>query len=595
MCGIFGYKGTSNATKKVLDGLKRLEYRGYDSWGIAIHAGSMIHLAKKAGKIVDITYSNLGLADSSIAIGHTRWATTGAVSDKNAHPHFSTDHSFALAQNGIVENYSNLKKYLLDKGYQFNTETDTEVIVKLIEEELKSSPTLKEAVRKAFLRLQGRNTIIILNKKTNGILACRNGSPLIVGIDKNTGDTYISSDVLSFSQYVQQIHVMENNQMVEVNDKPRFFSLVSGQEQFYNLEPLTIESVKIDKDGYDHFMIKEINEAPFVIEQVINQDNEKFERLIKAIKNSGNNGNVYTIGSGTAGMAAAQIAYYLRVYGNIMVNNLVGGDARDYFDLFTPQDILIVPSQSGETADVLEVLEVAKSKGAKIACYVNMRGSAMTRISDFVFMSNAGPEICVMSTKIFVSQITWGYLLAKAVVGKIEEGKQNLKVLQDAVRNILQDKDILSKIKTVSLRLSSAKDIFLMGKSQNMQIMNEGMIKLIEGTYKHAHSIPAGDLKHYAITLMEEGVPVLAAISNDNVKSDLLNAVDQVRARGAKVIAIASEPNDLFDIFIQVPDLSETSAIVNVLVLQLLAYYLAVMLGNDVDHPRNIAKCVTVK
>lgn len=588
MCGIIGYKGMNNATAKILDCLKRLEYRGYDSWGIAVQSDK-IYVTKKAGKISDIILENIYLPQSSVGIGHTRWATSGKVNDINAHPHNSTDNSFVLAHNGIVENYEKLKNELIKIGYVFESETDTEVIVKLIEEEFKSSTNFRTAVQKAFKKLNGRNTIIIL-KNDSEIYSIKNGSPLIVGFDNK--EIYLSSDILSFAPYVKKIIVVDNGQLVYVNDKIKIYDLNSDKEVDYKIEDIDIINSKVDKRGFDHFMIKEIYENPYVIQQVINQDEKGYIELAETIKKAR---NVYTIGSGTAGIAAAQIAYYLKVFGGIKAVSLIGGDSGEYFNFFDENDIIIAPSQSGETADVLEVLEFAKSKGAKIASYVNMPGSTMTRLSNFKFMANAGPEICVMSTKIFVSQIAWGYLLAKTIDGKFEEGKENLLFTINNLSNYLKNKESILRIRQIARELIKSRDIFLMGKSQNMQITNEGMVKIIEGTYKHAHSIPAGDLKHYAITLIEDGVPVIALVSNDNVKSDILNAISEVKARGAKVIAIANENNDLYDYYIKVPENNETSAIINVTSLQLLAYYMTVELGNNVDKPRNIAKSVTVK
>lgn len=257
--------------------------------------------------------------------------------------------------------------------------------------------------------------------------------------------------------------------------------------------------------------------------------------------------------------------------------------------------MIIAPSQSGETADVLEVLEVAKKKGVKIASFVNMSGSTMTRMSDIKFMTQSGPEVCVMSTKVFVSQIAWGYLIAKIAQGKLKEGVRNLNDLAYQMDKYLKDRKNHKAIKLIGKKLIKAKNIFLLGKYQNLNIIKEGMVKIIEGTYKHAHAIPAGDLKHYAITLIEKGVPVISAVSCDVAERDILNAVNEVKARGATIIGISPKPHQSFDFHLQVPDTKETSAIMNIIPLQLLSYYMTVELGHNVDKPRNIAKSVTVK
>ncbi len=589
MCGIFGYVGNKNAGKIVVEGLKRLDYRGYDSWGVAVNTHEGLHVTKDIGK-VDAGTANLTLPDTKIAIGHTRWATHGSVTQNNAHPHFSTDKSFVVAQNGIVENFEELKENLKIKGYAFKTQTDTEVIVRLIEEKLKEIHDLPEAIRMAFLDLAGRNTIIILHKNGD-IIAARNGSPLLVGRNKQTKEIFISSDSLSISGHAAEMLVLDNNQMiVHVGQDISLYDTKTGKQLAIHFEKMDIKKQVIDKGKYDHFMMKEIYETPQVIETIIKSQDD-VEKFARAIKNAR---TVYTIGSGTAGGAAAQIAFYLREISEINAISLVGADASDYYQLFGKDDLIIAPSQSGETADVLEVLEVAQKKGMKIASYVNMPGSMMSRISDFAFMSHAGPEICVMSTKIYTSQIAWGYFVASVVAGKKEQAIKNLKKVSAEIKKLFEPSSI-KHLQRVAKYLSKQKHIFILGKGQNFLIAKEGMIKMIEGSYIHAHAMPAGDLKHYAITLIEKGTPVIAILSKDKSYNDVLNAIHEVRARGAYVVALSPEENKGFDMHIPVPDLGEVSAIYNVVPFQLITYYMSVMLGNNVDKPRNIAKSVTVK
>ena len=592
MCGIFGYKGNQqNAGQIVVEGLKRLDYRGYDSWGIGLAIKGSLMVKKQVGKISEV--GNLDLPSSSTAIAHTRWATTGAVTQVNAHPHSSTDQSFILAQNGIVENFCDLRKCLLKNKYKFISETDTEVIVRLIEDDLKKEKNYFSAIRKSFLKLQGRNTIILLTK-TGEIYAARNGSPLVIGINSQTKEIFLSSDTLSFAPYADKMIVLENNQLVFVdnNQTIKIFNMKTGNQCKYKIENLTMNANKIDKEGYDHFMIKEIFETPDVIKQIINQDQNKILAFAQKIKTAK---QVYVIGSGTAGFAAAQIAFYLRIFGKINTISLVGADSRSYYNLFQKGDLMIAPSQSGETADVIEVLEFAKAKGVSIASIVNMPGSIMTRMSDFPFMCNAGPEICVMSTKVFSSQIAWGYLVAKAVEEKYQEGRKNLTVLSVAVYKYLHNRKNHVLLKNLAGKLAKKKSIFLLGKYQNFSIISEGMVKIIEGAYVHAHALPAGDLKHYVIALMEKEMAVIAVVSNDVVKNDINTAIDEIRLRGAEVVAIAHQKLANYDVYLPTEDTGEIDAIGNVIPLQLLAYYMAVQLGNNVDKPRNIAKSVTVK
>lgn len=596
MCGIFGYTGSKDASEIVMTGLKRLEYRGYDSWGVAIideksPKEDRIKILKQVGSIGDYK-DNVDMPYSFLGIGHTRWATHGAVNQVNAHPHYSTDKSFALAQNGILENYEGLKKELNDKGYEFNTGTDTEVIVRLVEDKLKQAVDLEEAVREAFLEMEGRNTIILITNDDQ-IIAARNGSPLVIGKNEETEEVFVSSDTLSFAPFASKVIVLDSGEMVVIKDKKVFISNIKSKAVVNKeFEKIDFESGIIDKEGFEHFMVKEIFDSPYVIRQLTNQSEKEYIKLAEAVKKAR---KVYTIGSGTTGVAASQIAYFLRALGNIDATALVGADASEYIPLMTAEDLIISPSQSGETADVLEILEQLKEKKVKIASVVNMPGSTMTRMSDFKFQAQAGPEICVMSTKVFISHLSWGYLLSKTVAGKWGEGISSLRTLADHIEGYLGNEKSLKEIESLAQHLKNKKDIFLLGKGQNYQMVREGMVKLIEGSYKHAHAIPAGDLKHYAITLMEEGVPVIVALSDDSVKSDVLNAVNEVKARGAEIIGISSEKIANFDFQILVPETGETSSIMNVIPLQLLAYFLAVKLGNNVDKPRNIAKSVTVK
>lgn len=587
MCGIFGYKGVSNdASNIVFSGLKKLDYRGYDSWGVAVCTDNKILIKKDVGKISDI--KNLDLPNSSLSIGHTRWATTGSVCKLNSHPHFSTDKSFALVQNGIVENFEELKIDLIKKGYKFESETDTEVIVRLIESQ--NNPNLIESIRLAFLQLKGRNTIAIIDSKNNQIIALRNGSPLIIGTNKN--DFFLSSDTFSLSSFATNYIDLDNFEMVILGKNIEFLNAKTGEKIKKVLKTMDISDINANKGKYDHFMIKEIMESPLCIDNIIKTDKKLLQSLADCIKQSK---RVYCIGSGTAGNAAAQIAHYLKKFASIPAISLVGADADDYFNIFSKDDLIISPSQSGETSDVIEVLEIAKSKGVKIASLVNMPGSMMSRLSDFKFRSNVGAEICVMSTKVFVAQICWGYLLAKTVVGQYNQAIKDLKNLSVSTKIYLDNKKNHQQIKKIASILTKNKDIFILGKGQNFQIAKEGMIKIIEGTYKHAHAIPAGDLKHYAITLIEKNIYTIVLFSPDNSVNDLNNAVNEIRSRGGSIIGVNQDNQTNFDYHLPVSKTGETSAIFNVIPLQLLAYYMATKLGNNVDKPRNIAKSVTVK
>lgn len=592
MCGIFGVSG-AQAPSRVVAGLKRLEYRGYDSWGVvAVLPSSSLEVEKHVGKISQV--EGLGLPDTQLAVGHTRWATHGGVTQQNAHPHLATTGRFAVVHNGIVQNFAQLKAELTEAGYQFVSETDTEVIVGLIERQQLEDPeaSLAEVVRQVFKMLEGRNTIAVVSA-AGELVAVRQGSPLVVGRGKRADELFVSSDTLSFADQVDQIALIDNGQQILIqNGQIKLFSVAQGAEVKLVWQPLDVTAQVIDLEGYPDFMSKEIHESAAVVARVIDQPEAELQHLAQKIKQSR---QVYTIGSGTAGVAAAQLAYYLRAWGNVSATSLVGADAVEYLGLIGPSDLVIAPSQSGETADVLEILELLKLKQVPIATYVNMPGATMTRLADFPFLAQAGPEVCVMSTKILVSQMAWGYLVAKTVAGQMASAKQFLTQLQQVFSELLNDETWLQQVADVADYLADQSDIFLMAKGQNFQTIREGMIKIIEGSYRHAHAISAGDLKHYAITLMESGVPVVAVMSQDSALSDVLNAAHEVKTRGASLVGIGPKTESGFEHFIEVPDVGEVSAIANVLPLQLMAYHMAKKLGHDVDHPRNIAKSVTVK
>lgn len=588
MCGIFGYVGTKNNAGNILqEGLQRLSYRGYDSWGIGVIAESKISVEKAIGKVPE---KKIKFPLSRYGLGHTRWATHGGVTQANAHPHMATDKSFVLVQNGIFENYLVYKK-TLEADYIFYSETDTEVLLRLIEQERDKADNLFEAVRQVLPHIKGRNTFAIMTE-AGEFIAARNGSPLVVGATTSESEVYFSSDTLSFAPYVDKICVIENGQIVHYKAGVlKLYSAATGDELPLKFTKNNLVQSKIDKEGYPHYMLKEIFEQPTCITQIAVSDVGAINELTQVIRTSK---HVYTIGSGTTGLAAAQFAYYLRTIGKIHATSLIGAGAQSYQDLFEEGDLIIAPSQSGETADVLEVIEYAKQRGVKIASCVNMPGSMLTRISDYPFMVQAGPEICVCSTKVFTAHLAWGYLLAKAVARQTEEGIRNLERLATTMQTVLDNSAMNQQVQKIAKDLSVKEHIFLLAKEQNLQIAGEGMVKIIEQSYRHAHAIPAGDLKHYAITLMEPGVPVIVLLSEDGVKHDVLNALHQIQARGADTMAIAPSMQE-GSVTILVPDAGEVSAILNIIPLQLLAYYMGVALGNDIDKPRNIAKSVTVK
>lgn len=589
MCGIFGYIGKDNASKIILEGLKRLEYRGYDSWGVAVVEEGEIDVIKKVGPIGEFKELE-SLPNSHIGIGHTRWATHGGVTTLNAHPHFSIDKSFVVAQNGIVENYQELKVTLSKLGHKFTTQTDTEVIVRLIEEKLKYEHDLYEAIRKAFLDLSGRNTIIVLTTEGNHIIAVRNGSPLVIGVGKD--EIFFASDTLSFADRTNKVIYVNNYEMVEYLDGKITLSMVkTGKKLNYQVAELDNEAVNIAKDGFDHFMIKEIVEQKYTINEAVQYTEKELEPLVNAIKESH---RVYLVGAGTASFAAGQIAFFLRKYAGVQAIELKSYEMESYKELFSKKDVIIAISQSGETADTIEALEFAKVKGTKIASLVNMLGSTTTRMSDFPYFSRSGPEICVASTKAFTAQSAWGLLLALTIAGKYKEAKKSIKDVTLALEDYFNSK-LFSQIKKLVKKIKDKEHFFVLGKGQNYYISLEGALKVKEITYKHFEGFAAGELKHGVIALVEKGTPVFVIVSEDDNKSDMLNSAAQVNARGAMVIGIGKENNELYEEFVQTPKIEFADSIVNVIPFQLLSYFLGVELGCPPDRPRNLAKSVTVK
>ncbi len=591
MCGIFAYVGGKPAAPQVFAGLRRLAYRGYDSWGVVAQVASSLQCEKAVGSVPTLEMEPK-VAASVVALGHTRWATHGGVTKANAHPHLAKDNSFALVHNGIVENSRELAAALKKQGHEFISQTDSEVLVRQVEQFLTEKLQLQEALRITAKRAEGRNTFAVLTLE-GVILAVRNGSPLVVGRSSGGEEILLSSDSLSLGAACSEILVVENGQIVQVQDgKVKLFTVSTGKPVKANFAPHQNQLQDLNKAGYAHFMLKEIHESAQTLQAVVAQSQVGLDELSQAIKNAK---TVYTIGSGTAGAAAAQIGYYLRTIANVNAISLIGAESQSYWSLFRKGDLIIAPSQSGETADVLEVLEHAQQKGVKIASYVNMAGSMMTRMSDFPFMAGAGPEVCVMSTKIFLSQCAWGFLLAHSVASTYSAGITQLRSAAAQIDILLADTQLQQQLRALAKTLANSTSLFLLGKGQLMEIAREGMVKIIEGSYVHAHAIPAGDLKHYAITLMQSGVPVLVLTAQDAVLKDIESAAHEVSARGAQVYSLGSASLPMAVAHVEIADFGEASALVTIVPVQLLAYYMAVEKGNPLDTPRNIAKSVTVK
>ncbi|HCC67907.1 TPA: glutamine--fructose-6-phosphate transaminase (isomerizing), partial [Patescibacteria group bacterium] len=475
MCGIVGYSGKKNSVKIVLEGLKTLEYRGYDSWGIAVRDKGKLKIFKKIGEI-NTKLSMLPLPKTTCAIGHTRWATHGGVTITNAHPHTSIGKDFVLAQNGIVENYGILKDMLEKRKHKFVSQTDTEVIVRLIEQQIPKTYTLKDAVRKAFNILQGRNTIIILDSKEDDhIIAVRNGSPLILGVGKD--EIFLASDALAFTKYTKDVVFLDNFDLIEIfGNKFKIYDAKTGKEKKYKVTKLISKTENISKGRYNHFMLKEIVEQRDSLLRAVNHKLKDLKPLIDAISNSN---RIYVTGAGTAGFASGQIAYYLKNISKVDSIDIKSYDFQSYLPILKKEDLVIAVSQSGETADTIEILEYAQGLGCKIACIVNVEGSTIHRMSDLKYLINAGPEICVASTKVFTSQCVFGYLLAKSIVGEYRGAKTEVKKLSENLKKYFTEKTF-KHIKNLVKKIKQKNHFFILGKGQNTFISLEGALKVKE-------------------------------------------------------------------------------------------------------------------
>lgn len=591
MCGIFAVVNdkTNNAAQTVLAGLKKLEYRGYDSWGIVIKStiASTLQVDKHIGKIGD---AKTNLPKGRIAIGHTRWATHGGVTDYNAHPHLDCTGKIAVIHNGIVENYIEFKEKLIKKGHKFSSETDTEVVAHLIEEKIKNQP-ISEAVFETFNSLVGSNAIGVIDFKSETIIACRNGSPLVVGIDKKNQQFFLGSDVPAFLKYTNRVHFLDDGDAVVITKTGvKLFDLKTEKEKKLELQILDWKLEDAEKGGYSHFLLKEIMEQKETIAKTASINEKEILELANLIRQGF---ETVLIGCGTASYCALAGKYFFANAG--IESQMYGAYEFLPFSQFSNNKSLIIAiSQSGETADTLIAVRAAKKQGAKIIAVVNARGSTLERLADIILPVGAGPEIAVVSTKAFTAQLATIYLLAKTTSNKYELGKKKIKELSKTLHNWL-DKQLINRLIDLAKELIDQEHIYLIGKYLNYPATLEFALKLKESSYIHAEPFAAGELKHGVITLIQKNTPCFVLASNDEVKGEILSSAAELKARGGRIIGIAPFNSHEFNEVIQTPDLGELTIFANIIVGQLLGYYLGVGRGADPDKPRNLAKSVTVK
>jgi len=589
MCGIIGYIGSSKASPILLNGLRRLEYRGYDSAGMATINDNKIEIRKDIGRIDKINSKiNFEEMEGTIGIGHTRWATHGGVTQANAHPHISNNKKIVVIHNGIVENFQELRKFLKDKSFSFYSETDTEVIPNLIEFEMREGKNFEEAVISALRRLEGYYAVLVLNEDERKIIGARRGSPLVVGIDGK--NFFIASDIPAFLEHTKKVMYLYDSDVIILDDKVRVFNLL--ENKFVNRSTDSIEwnLEQAMKGDFDHFMLKEISEQVDTVKKAMSHDKEIIDKIVGEIKKAK---GVFFVACGTAYHACLAASYVFSKVANMHINVVLASEFSNYEHFLKKDTLVIAVSQSGETIDTIDAVKTAREKGSKVISIVNVMGSSLTRYSDECLMTNAGPEICVLATKSYTSQVALMTLLAYALVGKLDETKSKLNYVWNIIYN-LTSKTTKDTIKELAEKLKDKQHIFLIGRGLQYSTALEAALKIKEVSYIHAEAFAGGELKHGTIALIEEGTPCIVFVSEENEKEIISNAIE-VKSRGGYIIGVAPKKNEVFDFWIKVPEANNFNPIVQIIPIQILAYQLAVLRGCDPDKPRNLAKSVTVK
>lgn len=609
MCGIVGYVGEGHAKERIIDGLKRLEYRGYDSAGIALPINGRIEIRKHVGEIKNLE-KIIGDAayDSSVGIGHTRWATHGAPSDLNAHPHANGDNSIAIVHNGIIENYQEIKEWLIrDYGVKFKSETDSEVIAHLIG--IYYDGDLLQAVNRAVEQMRGAYAVAaIAAAEPDKIVAVRKDAPLVAGIGK--GFNFIASDIPALLKYVREVYLIENNETVVLTKDDIKIYNEDGKVVKRDVFHVTWDADAAEKEGYEHFMLKEIHEQPKGIQETLvrrlNEDGTiNLDGISMTKEDIENFDKVYIVACGTAYHAGLVGKLVIEKMARVPVEVDIASEFR-YRDPFVDEKTLFIAiSQSGETLDTLAALREAKRKGARILSVVNVVGSSVARESDDVFYTWAGPEIAVASTKAYTTQLICMYLIGLymgSTKGTIEKDYytqvlEELKLLPEKVEKLFGEED---QIAALARKYHRKDQVFYVGRGLDSGVSYEGSLKLKEISYINSFAIAAGELKHGTIALMEEETLVFALATQDFLYEKMVSNVEEIKARGARVVAIAKEGRteieQVADEVIYIPPcMDEVSPVLAVIPLQIFAYYVAKERGCNIDKPKNLAKSVTVE
>ena len=618
MCGITGYIGNRDAYPIVINGLKRLEYRGYDSAGIMMYDGENIHLSKTKGKVSDleiITDKESKRKNGNIGIGHTRWATHGVPNDTNSHPHISESGNLVIVHNGIIENYDTLKKELISRGYTFKSDTDTEVLVNFIEEIKKQENCkLGKAVQLALTNVIGAYAIAVFDKtKPNELIVARLGSPIAIGVGKNNEEFFVASDASPFIEYTKDAIYLEDGELaiIKKNKDIKVRKIENDKEIDAIIQELQLSLEQIEKGGYDHFMLKEIYEQPKAIidtyrgRMLPNEGIIKMAGIDDNISKFTNANRIIIIACGTSWHAGLVGEYLFEDMARIPVEVEYASEFRYRNPIITENDVVIAISQSGETADTLAAIKLAKSKGAFVFGICNVVGSSIARETHAGAYTHAGPEIGVASTKAFTTQITVLSLIALKLAqakgtlsaSAVNNYLQTMQQIPAQVEKLLQTND---QIKEIAEVYKDAKNCLYLGRGFNFPVALEGALKLKEISYIHAEGYPAAEMKHGPIALIDENMPIFVIATSKGHYEKVVSNIQEIKSRSGKIIAVVTEGDttvkEIADHVIEIPDTEEAfTPLLTTIPFQLISYHIAVLLEKNVDQPRNLAKSVTVE
>jgi len=615
MCGIVGYIGNRDAYPIVLNGLKRLEYRGYDSAGIALYNGTKIQLCKTKGKVADLEekFSSQMATKGKIGIGHTRWATHGVPNDINSHPHYSNSGDLVIIHNGIIENYASIKKELINRGYTFYSDTDTEVLVNLIEDiKINRKVKLGQAVQIALNEVVGAYAIALFDKnKPDEIVVAKLGSPLAIGIGED--EFFVASDATPFIEFTKNAIYLEDEEMaiIRLGKDVNIRKVKDDSSVAPYIQKLKLNLEQIEKGGYDYFMLKEIYEQPSVIKDtyrgrlLADKGIIKLGGLENHIEKFTNADRIIIVACGTSWHAGLVAEYIFEDWARIPVEVEYASEFRYRNPVITDKDVVIAISQSGETADTLAAIKLAKEKGAFVYGICNVVGSTISRATDSGTYTHAGPEIGVASTKAFTTQITVLTMIAlklAKVKGTISQSnyRLHLRELELIPSNVEMALQKNNDIEEIAKLFKDATNFLYLGRGYNFPVALEGALKLKEISYIHAEGYPAAEMKHGPIALIDEQMPIVVIAVNSNHYDKVVSNIQEIKSRKGKIIAVVTEGDtvvkELADYIMEVPNTPETlSPLVTTIPLQLLSYHIALMLGRNVDQPRNLAKAVTVE